>query len=87
MHDVEQGVELAFDTGHFFITWDTNYSVNGLYIQTGRMVDWLKGGVFEDASEHADWKPLLGQPLAEAHSGENDLLLRFGTEKVFMVSS
>ena len=86
MHDVGQGVELAFDTGHVFVTWATQFSASGLYIQTGRMIDWLRGGVFDDASENADWNPLIGQPLAEAYLGAHDLMLSFGTAKVFVVT-
>lgn len=85
-HDVGQGVELAFDAGHFFITWDTA-AEKGITVQIGRMVDWLRGGAFENVSEHPDWQALIGQPFESLEIPMSEIVLQIGQHTVYIVTA
>ena len=85
-HDVGQGMEFAFDIGHFFITWDTS-NEEELNIQKGRMVDWLSGGLFEDASELDVWQPHIGKPLISLDFLPSYTKLQFDAGEVYIVTA
>lgn len=86
MHDVSQGVELKFDTGYCFITWDTT-AEQEISILLGRMTDFLSAGLFEDMSNHLDWQSRIGQPLEEVQILLGEVVLKFGKEKVFLITA
>lgn len=85
-HDVGQGVELSFDGGHCFITWDTTLEEE-IRVQPGRLIDWLLSGHFERMGSHADWQPCIGQPLTAVQLGQNEVKLTLDTHEVFIVTA
>lgn len=85
-HDVGQGVELSFDVGHFFVTWG-NTADEELSVHHGRMVDFLKAGIFEDVSQHADWQAHIGHPLDAVHLQPNEAVIQIGGKQVFVVTA
>ena len=85
-HDVGQGVELSFDGGHCFITWDTTLEEE-IRVQPGRLIDWLLSGHFERMGGHADWQALIGRPLTAVLVEQNEVRLTFGMREVFIVTA
>ena len=85
-HDVGQGVELSFDTGSFFVTWD-NAAEEEVSIHHGRMVDFLNAGIFEDASGHADWQEHVGKPMEAVRLLPNEAVVEIGGKQVFVVTA
>lgn len=85
-HDVGQGVELVFDTGRFFVTWDTAADEE-LSIRPGCMVDFLRMGVFEDVSAHPDWQGYIGRPLEALRLLPNEAAVQIGGQQVFIVTA
>ncbi|WP_075836579.1 hypothetical protein [Deinococcus marmoris] len=85
-HDVGQGVELVFDTGRFFVTWD-NAADEELSVYPGCMVDFLRTGVFEDVSAHPDWQGHIGQPLAALRLLPNEAAVQIGGQQVLIVTA
>ncbi|ACO47732.1 hypothetical protein DEDE109153_12415 [Deinococcus deserti] len=86
IHDVGLGVELTFDTGYFFVTWD-NAAEEELSVYHGRMVDFLKEGIFEDISQHADWQAHIGQPMEAVHLLPNEAVVQIGGKQVFVITA
>lgn len=85
-HDVGQGIELGFDAGEFFVTWDTA-AEEGVSIHPGRMQEFLRAAVFEDVSAHPDWQEHIGQPLAELQLLTSEVRLQFGEKWIFIVTA
>ena len=85
-HDVGQGVELSFERGHCFITWDTTLEEE-IRVKPGRLIDWLLSGHFERMGGHADWQPLIGRPLTAVLVGQNEVRLTFDTHEGFIVTA
>ncbi|GGR17409.1 hypothetical protein [Deinococcus ruber] len=85
-HDVGQGVELSFDGGHFFVTWD-NTVEEDMSVHSGRMVDFLSAGIFEDVTRHLDWKDKIGHSLAGVRLLQNEVVLHFAEKQVSIVTA
>ncbi|WP_309571915.1 hypothetical protein [Deinococcus sp.] len=81
-----QGVELGFVVGHFFVTWD-NAADEELSVRPGRMVDFLREGIFENVSEHPDWQGHIGRSLGKVDVLENEAILTIGGKQVYIVTA
>lgn len=86
VHDVGQGVELAFDEGHCFVTWDHAVEEE-VSVRPGRLVDFLRAGAFEDVSAHVGWQPHVGQGLVAVQVRQNEVVLQFGERQVYVVTA
>jgi len=86
MHDVGQGVELNFDRGSFFVTWD-DAAEEELSVHHGRMVDFLNAGTFENVSRHADWQTHIGQSIEAVQLLPNEAVVHIGGKQVFIITA